>query len=69
MRHRALLWTLGLSIGLSAALLAQQGPSRTEWRAHGGDSGSTRYAPLDQITKDNVSRLGSRGGVLPSIRR
>jgi quinoprotein glucose dehydrogenase len=57
MRHRAVFWTLGLSIGLSAALLAQQGPSRSEWRAHGGDSGSRRYAPLDQITKDNVSRL------------
>jgi quinoprotein glucose dehydrogenase len=28
-----------------------------EWRSHGGDPGSTKYAPLDQIDKDNVSRL------------
>src|SRR5262245_35628676 len=57
MKNRALFWTVVLSGGLSAALAAQQGGSRTEWRAHGGDSGSRRYAPVDQITKDNVSRL------------
>ena len=37
--------------------LAQQGATGGEWRAYSGDTGSTRYAPLDQITRDNVSNL------------
>ncbi len=37
--------------------LAQQGAQRGEWRAYAGDNGSTRYAPLDQITRDNVKDL------------
>ena len=28
-----------------------------EWRRYGGDPGSTKYAPLDQINKSNVSKL------------
>ena len=36
---------------------AQQGARNGEWRYHGGDLGSSKYAPLDQINKDNVSRL------------
>ena len=37
---------------------AQQGtPSTGEWRVNGGDSGSTRYSPLDQIKADNVKNL------------
>jgi quinoprotein glucose dehydrogenase len=44
---------------LCAAALAQtQTPSRTvEWRFYGGDAGSTRYSPLDQINADNVKQL------------
>jgi quinoprotein glucose dehydrogenase len=28
-----------------------------EWRVYGGDPGSTRYSPLDQINRSNVHRL------------
>ena len=30
---------------------------RGEWRSYGGEEGSTRYSPLDQITRDNVKNL------------
>ena len=36
---------------------SQQGASDGEWRYWGGDAGSTRYSPLDQITRDNVATL------------
>ena len=29
----------------------------TEWRTYGGDLRSTRYMPLDQINRDNFSKL------------
>ena len=35
----------------------QQGATNGEWRFYGGDAGSTRYAPLDQINGDNVQSL------------
>jgi quinoprotein glucose dehydrogenase len=39
-------------------LLAQQGaPANGEWRVNGGDTGSTRYSPLDQINASNVKNL------------
>jgi quinoprotein glucose dehydrogenase len=42
-----------------------------EWRHYGGDSGSTKYAPLDQIDRSNVGRLQiawRRPGLDPSFR-
>ena len=36
---------------------AQGGARSGEWRWHSGDLGSTKYAALDQINKDNVSTL------------
>jgi quinoprotein glucose dehydrogenase len=36
---------------------AQYGTRGGEWRSYNGDLGSTKYAPLDQITRDNVSRM------------
>ena len=37
---------------------AQYGaPADGEWRRHSGDTGSTKYSPLDQITADNVGDL------------
>src|SRR5690242_6520987 len=36
----------------------QQGtPATGEWRVNGGDTGSTRYSPLDQISAANVKNL------------
>ena len=36
---------------------AQTGSVNGEWRTYGGDLGSTRYAPLDQINADNFDEL------------
>ena len=37
---------------------AQHGaPADGEWRSYAGDSGSTKYSPLDQITADNFGDL------------
>ena len=33
------------------------GSGDVEWRAYAGDRGSSKYAPLDQINKDNVAQL------------
>ncbi|MGA2716077.1 MAG: pyrroloquinoline quinone-dependent dehydrogenase [Bryobacteraceae bacterium] len=35
----------------------QSGAKNAEWTTYGGDLGNTRYAPLDQITPDNFSKL------------
>ena len=48
------LGTLTLLLSISAA---QHGAPGGEWPFWGGDAGSTRYAPLEQITRDNVARL------------
>ena len=48
--------SLGIVLA-TASGAAQQGPRGGEWTRYGGDSGSTRYAPLDQINKGNVSQL------------
>ncbi len=55
MRRIALL--VSLLMGAAASGLAQTGTTNGEWRAYGGDAGSTRYAPLDQIARDNVGDL------------
>jgi len=36
---------------------AQAGAKNGEWRTYGADLGSTRYAPLDQITAENFGKL------------
>ncbi len=51
-----------LVILLASSLLAlparaQSGARDGEWRCYGGDSGATKYAPLDLINKDNVKKL------------
>src|SRR3954469_12804406 len=38
-------------------LLLQHGATNGEWPTFGGDGGSTRYSPLDQINRDNVKNL------------
>lgn len=42
---------------ITSTALAQQGTSGDEWPTYGGDKGSTKYAPLDQITPDNFENL------------
>ena len=42
-----------LLIGIAPLGMAQQ----TDWTAHGGNGANTKYAPLDQITRDNVTNL------------
>ena len=48
-----------LALALSAIPVpAQQGASKNgEWRFYGGDAGSTKYSPLDQINASNVKQL------------
>jgi quinoprotein glucose dehydrogenase len=44
--------------GLASSQLAgQRGTTAGEWRYYGGDAGSTRYSPLDQINRENVKEL------------
>ena len=50
--------------GLTALLLGsamgcsrQDAAADVEWRSYAGDRGSSKYAPLDQINKDNVAEL------------
>ena len=46
-----------LGILLTSVASAQQGVSDGQWPTHGGDTGSTRYSNLDQITPHNFSSL------------
>ena len=51
---------MGISLVVVAAhppLMAQQGSADGEWPYYAGDIGSTKYAPLDQITRENVTSL------------
>src|SRR5262245_28482442 len=41
----------------TTSLRGQSGTTGGEWRTYGGDLGSTRYAPLDQINADNFNKL------------
>ena len=41
----------------AAPLTGQHGATDGEWRVTGGDGGRTRYAPLDQINRENVGEL------------
>jgi len=47
---------IGYSLGTAPAN-AQQGATDGEWQAYGGDIGSTKYSPLDQISRNNFSDL------------
>ena len=44
-------------LSLAINVQSQSGTKNGEWRNYGGDQGSTRYAPLDQINADNFSKL------------
>jgi quinoprotein glucose dehydrogenase len=57
MRRSVSIVYLAAALALGTAARAQRGTGRSDWPTYGGDAGSTKYAPLDQITRDNVSRL------------
>ena len=46
------------AVAAAAPAVAQHGAQGGEWRHFGGDSGATRYSPLDQIDRDNFPELG-----------
>ena len=46
-----------MGLALPAPVMAQAGASGGEWRTYGGDLGSTRYSPLDQINDTNFDKL------------
>jgi quinoprotein glucose dehydrogenase len=54
MRRLSLLFIL---IGAAVPVIAQTGAKNGEWRTYGGDLGSTRYSPLDQINASNFNKL------------
>ena len=55
---KGLAWSLAPLVVLSLdPALAQYGAKDGEWHSYGGDVGSTKYSPLDQIGPDNFERL------------
>jgi quinoprotein glucose dehydrogenase len=52
MRQKRLLLTLGCTVCVTAAMLAQQ-----DWKTYGNDPGHARFSTLTQITPQNVTRL------------
>lgn len=53
MRSRTSLLIAGLLACLPTLVIAQN----QDWSSYGGDNGSRKYSPLDQITADNVGQL------------
>ena len=54
------IWILTGFLGallVAPPLTAQQGAKNGAWRYYGGDSGTTKYSPLDQINATNVKEL------------
>jgi quinoprotein glucose dehydrogenase len=48
---------LAAGLGSSVPVSGQRGVANGEWPHWGGDLASTKYSPLDQITRDNVRDL------------
>lgn len=46
-----------MAIAMGALATSPVGTQNGEWRSYSGDPGSRKYAPLDQINKDNVKTL------------
>ncbi|HLG99371.1 MAG TPA: pyrroloquinoline quinone-dependent dehydrogenase [Bryobacteraceae bacterium] len=53
----ALVWFLAGAGALHSQSAHSYSTANGEWPAYGGDLASTKYSPLDQITKDNFSKL------------
>ena len=58
-------------LGAVAPLHAQSDAGAGEWRAYAADKASSKYSPLDQITKDNVAdlRIAWRQSTIPDAVR
>jgi glucose dehydrogenase len=57
MKMRTFLSALFAGLLCSTVLLAQRGAPSGQWPTYGGDPGSTKYAPLEQINRQNVKGL------------
>lgn len=57
MRHLRVLKLSLLMISLGVPIAASNGVQKGEWRFYGGDQGSGKYSPLDQINRENVQKL------------
>ena len=57
MRRSLALSLMAISVAVSAVVSGQTGATNGEWPHWGGDSGNTKYSPLDQINRDNVKTL------------
>ena len=55
--RRTLTSTLIACVIAALPALAQTGAKNGEWRSYGGDTGNTRYSPLDQINASNFNKL------------
>ena len=51
------LLTVCAVLSATLPLAAQTGAKNGEWRSYAAEPGSTKYSPLDQITRDNVKNL------------
>ena len=49
--------TLVFGVVTTGSAFAQRGAEEGEWRYYGGDAGTTKYSPLDQIDRANVADL------------
>jgi quinoprotein glucose dehydrogenase len=54
---RLLSGVLAISVLAIIPIVAQQGTKGGDWKAYGGDEGSTRYSPIDLINRDNIKDL------------
>src|SRR3989454_4635053 len=57
MRKLAVLLLACALVSMNAGVEGQVKAKPAEWPTYGGDLGSTRYSPLDQITRDNFNKL------------
>jgi len=57
------------AIGAIALAVAAHAQSPTDWPAAAGDLGATKYAPVDQITPTNVTKLTQAWTYQPAVRR
>ena len=55
--HSLLLSLMALLLSSQASAQGMPGTENGEWRYLGGDSGNTRYSPLNQINAENFSDL------------